>query len=123
MDVADEILPEYKKLITYNGKFIGNGIENFQKKSLIGKYDGITAIFSAGYHVEPRNFKRNILKMAMMLKPKGIAVIGLKRKFEKTVTSNQLGILFKKLKLDTHYDIELIKADKYNPPYIIIRRK
>ncbi len=122
MDVADEILPKYKKLIEYNGMFIGNGIENFQKKSLIGKFDGITAIFSAGFHIKRSNFIKNILKMAMMLKPKGVAIIRIKRAFV-PMASNQLILLFKKLKLNTHFDIKTIESDIKNQPDIIITRK
>jgi len=71
---------------------------------MIGRYDGITAVFSAGHHVNPENVIRNVLKIALMLKKGGFALI--------TTTSKRQEILEAKLKpvltkfrLDTKYEI------------------
>ena len=110
-------------VIQKNGLYINKGgIENYINKELIGKYDGINAIMSAGYHT---NFpERNIIKIAMMLKPKGIAVVtlNLKKMFDLSDAKRKSYItglrnVFRRLKLDNLYNIDLI-----NKRIIIITR-
>jgi len=126
-DLVDEIKDQHKQFITPDGIFIDrNGIENYQNKDLIGNYDGITAIFSAGFHVEDNNLYRNLLKMAMMLKPKGVALIKIKGRTETKIRYN-FPRLLKKLKLDKTYKIQYIEDDGeiYTSPCpdMIITRK
>ena len=121
-DIVDEITEQHKKYITRNGVYVDKGgIENYQNKDLIGKFDGITAMYSAGFHVNFNNLDRNILKMAMMLKPGGIAVIKLKSGYLTSVEENFIPLL-KKLKLDTQFEIKYPLTDSTHPD-IIIKRK
>jgi len=116
-DIINEIDRIHKKnisnLITYK-----KGLENYNNKEMIGKYDGITAVFSAGWHTDYP--ERNILKMALMLKPKGIGVILVQNP---TITLDKLTQIFKKYKLDALYNLEVIGKPGRGNLDIIIERK
>jgi protein-L-isoaspartate O-methyltransferase len=108
-DVIDEIDKKYRGYLQGNGLYINKGgIENYTNNKLIGKYDGINAIMSAGYHtIFP---ERNLIKIAMMLKPKGMAVVTLNgnRVYNSTLEKRfltRLHNMFKRLKLDNLYNI------------------
>ena len=111
-DVIDEIDKKYRGYLQENGLYINKGaIENYTNNPLIGKYDGINAIMSAGYHTSFP--ERNLIKIAMMLKPKGMAVVTLNvnRVYHDVVAKHFLARLqgmFKRLKLDNLYNISLV---------------
>ena len=109
-DIINSINPAYKGYI--ENKFIDKGgIENYENKDLIGKYDGITAVFSAGWHTKYP--ERNIVKIATMLKPGGVAVILTKE----NLSVSYLKKIFNLFKLDNLFEIEIQESD------IIIKRK
>ncbi len=111
-DILDGIDTEYLKLIR---KKIVNlkGIENYVNKKMIGNYDGITAVYSAGWWT--KHPERNLFKIALMLKPKGVALISVSNSLGiKTIINN----IFKRFKLDKQFIVnEGNLAD-----YIIIKR-
>jgi len=96
------------------------GIENYINKDLIGKYDGITAVYSAGYWTYYP--ERNLLKMALMLAPGGVAVISIKN--DPQAIFNKLNKIFKRFKLDKQYKIKKIdKSEFAESTDIVIKRK
>jgi len=116
-DIIDAIDNEYKKNI--NNIFVSEkGIENYVIKEMIGKYDGITAMYSAGYWA--RNPERNIIKRILMLKPKGTAIITVQEPMDKL---DNLAYIFKKLKLNNIFSIELAEKDDIELDNLIITRK
>ena len=92
------------------------GIENYRDKKMIGKYDGITAVFSAGYWTDYP--ERNILKMSLMLRPQGVALISVKSNFKKA-HYEKLNKIFDKFQLTEMFDIKL----NTNINALIIKRK
>jgi len=116
-DIIDTIHQQYKNNI--DNIFVSEkGIENYVNKEMIGKYDGITAVFSAGYWT---NYpERNIIKMMLMLKPKGTAIITVQ---EPMYRIDNLNWLLKKLKIDNMFSIDLAEKDDIDLDNLIITRK
>ena len=110
-DIVDGINPKYKKYVEQNKIIVDKeGIENYSNKDMLGKYDGITAIYSAGYHTYFP--ERNIIKIILMLKPKGVALITYQMQ-----NINKLKQMLIKLKLSEFYSIE---SSTYNQ--LVIKR-
>jgi len=122
-DIVREISKEYKKYISKKGIHVNvGGLENYNNKEMIGKYDGITAVFSAGFHVEEENIYRNILKIGLMLKPNGFAQIKIKSKYHKD-SLIQFRTTLQKFNLNKMFTIKftLIAGDPF--PNLILTRK
>jgi len=118
-DIINEIENYHKRYIK-NLIVDKSGIENYQNKEMIGKYDGITAVSSAGYWT--KHPERNILKMALMLRPGGVAVITIENP---RPTVEAINRIFKLFKLDTLYDIKTTtpKKDWDAETNLVIKRK
>ncbi|GEM_PF-4843476 len=116
-DIINEIEDVHKKNIS-NQITYKKGLENYNNPEMIGKYDGITAVFSAGWHT---NYpERNLLKIALMLKPGGVAVIVVQNP---TITHSALTEIFKRYKLDSLYNLKVIGKVELGNLDIIIERK
>jgi hypothetical protein len=120
-DIVDDIDKIYRQEVVKN-KIItdAGGIENYVNKEMIGKYDGITAMFSAGWHTDHRI--RNLLKIALMLRPGGVALVRVNDIAISTEIMNYFKNTLEKFKLNNMYNITLEKND-YCYGDIIIKRK
>jgi hypothetical protein len=88
-----------------------NGIENYQNKSLLGKYNGIMGAYSAGYWTKYP--ERNLFKVATMLAPGGVAVLNVKERPRKNATSikNKLDRIISFFKLQNQFEITYYPTD------------
>jgi len=114
-DIIDTTNKDYKKYINKEIIF-DKGIENYQNKEMVGKYDAITSAFGLGYYT--LNTARNIVKTSLMLKPGGILFLNTFSSLPKQEIK-EINKYFKSLKLDNIFIPELIE----NGNIIIITRK
>jgi len=120
-DIVDAVKDNYKSKIK-NLLVDAGGIENLVNKNMIGKYDGITAVYSAGYHTN--HLERNILKISLMLRPKGVALIKLTENTYKLLKfERNMPIILKKFKLTNQFKIDRRLIDNGKSETLIITRK